>query len=134
MSHTKKILITGARDWNRPDLIEHVFKFLHASFPPNETVVINGGCKGADIQAANIARQLKYTVETYPAEWNKYGRSAGPIRNQQMANLLTDQTINIVLAFHDQLHLSKGTKHMVDICRSKKTIFHITYSSSSYIT
>lgn len=49
--------------------------------------------------------------ERYPADWEKHGKAAGPIRNQQM---LTEGKPDIVVAFSDNLSNSKGT---ADMCR-----------------
>lgn len=48
---------------------------------------------------------------SHPADWNKYGKVAGPIRNSEMLKLHPD--IDLVLAFHDDLSESKGTRDMV---------------------
>lgn len=48
----------------------------------------------------------------FPADWNRYGRAAGPIRNRQM---LTEGKPDLVVAFHDDIESSKGTKDMVTI-------------------
>jgi len=46
------------------------------------STIINGRANGADSIAAYIARQLNYKVLDFPADWNFYGRAAGPIRNK----------------------------------------------------
>ena len=47
-------------------------------------MIISGGCKGAYKIAENIAKELNIPIEIYNAEWDKYGNSAGPIRNKKM--------------------------------------------------
>ena len=49
-------------------------------------------------------------VLAFPADWDKYHKAAGHIRNQQM---LTEGKPTLVLAFHHDLARSKGTKDMV---------------------
>ncbi len=66
---------------------------------------------GADTCARIAAEELNITVEKYPAEWNKYGQSAGSIRNKQM---LTEGNPDLVLAFHANIESSKGTKNMIE--------------------
>ena len=78
-------------------------------------VIIHGGCRGADLLAADVAKELSIPTEEYPADWNTHGRSAGPKRNQQM---LDKGKPTFVLAFHDDIDESKGTKDMV--LRAKK--------------
>jgi hypothetical protein len=52
-------------------------------------------------------------VMEFPADWDLHGKAAGPIRNRQM--LLAKP--EIVIAFHDDLDSSKGTKDMVKIAK-----------------
>lgn len=72
--------------------------------------IITGGCRGADTFAAQWARDNNVPYDVYPADWRKYGRAAGPIRNKQM---LTVGKPDLVVAFHPDLSNSKGTLNMV---------------------
>jgi hypothetical protein len=60
------------------------------------TVVIEGGAQGADARAREWARHRRVPNETFTAEWGKYGKRAGPIRNQKM---LDAGKPDLVLAF-----------------------------------
>jgi hypothetical protein len=51
------------------------------------TVVIHGDARGADRLAGEIANAAGIPVESYPADWVKHGRAAGPIRNQLMLDV-----------------------------------------------
>lgn len=57
-----------------------------------------------------LAHQLGYETMDFPADWDKYGRSAGPIRNGEM---LKQGKPDLVVAFHDDIENSKETKDMV---------------------
>ena len=81
---------------------------------PLDTVIICGGASGADTIAATGAKRIGMKLEVFMADWVKYGRSAGPIRNKQM---LDEGKPDLVLAFYD-INKSKGTKHMVSIARA----------------
>ena len=81
---------------------------------PTDAVIIHGGCRGADKQADAIARLSGLKVREFPANWT-LGKKAGPIRNQQM---LKEGKPNLVLAFHENIENSKGTKDMIN--RAKK--------------
>lgn len=79
-----------------------------------EPTIIHGAAKGADSIAGRLAEKNKdFEVEAFPADWKQYGKAAGPIRNKQML----DSGLDLVFAFHNDLSKSKGTKHMVEICR-----------------
>ena len=99
-----KILVCGDRNW-----VDKKAIFRELSKYPRDTIVIEGEARGADSLARVVALGLGVSVERYPANWDKYGRAAGPIRNQQML----DQKPDLVLAFHADLDNSKGTRDMV---------------------
>lgn len=80
-------------------------------FPEDEEfVVISGGARGADTHARKACEKHGIDFIEFPAQWDKFGRSAGPIRNQQM---LLEGRPTHGLAFHQDLEKSKGTKDMV---------------------
>ncbi len=81
---------------------------------PKNTVIIDGGAKGADSLANEVALENGYPTERYFAQWNLYGRAAGPIRNKQM---LDEGRPDKVAYFHDDIENSKGTADMISISR-----------------
>lgn len=105
-----KVLVTGDRDWEDIALVAEKLEKL-----PSGTIIVNGACRGADNICAAIAESLGFVLKTYPADWTKYGRGAGPIRNQMMIDKehRSDEPINLCLAFHDNIKASKGTRDMV---------------------
>lgn len=103
-----RLLICGDRNWENFSLIyKHLAleKALH-----DELVVIEGGAKGADTLARKAATVLGIPVLEYKAQWDRYGRAAGPVRNQEMLDVGKP---DLVWAFHNDLERSKGTKDMV---------------------
>ena len=107
-----KILFCGARDWKNIEMIFSTMKTLKEKF--GEFTVIEGEAAGADSIARECAIELCLPVEKYPADWNKFHKAAGPIRNKQM---LDEGKPNGVVAFHPDIELSKGTKNMVWLAR-----------------
>lgn len=79
--------------------------------PYINAVVIAGGATGADQHAIDWAVVHWCQFEEYKADWDKYGKKAGPIRNQQM---LDEGKPDLVLAFPG----GRGTADM--IARAKK--------------
>lgn len=108
-----RILICGDRNWGDGEMIEEALKRL----PKPPDVVINGGARGADSLARLKAEALGIPVLTYYAQWQTYGRAAGPIRNKQM---LDQGKPTHVWAFHDDIEHSKGTKDMVTRAREAR--------------
>lgn len=106
-----RILVCGDRNWSDADKIRDVLKGYS-----RDSVVIHGGCSGADTIAGFVAKELGMTVIVFKAEWNKYGLSAGPIRNKKM---LDEGKPDIVIAFHSDIASSKGTKNMISQSRAK---------------
>lgn len=95
-----RLLVTGGRDFNnQPEVTKLLSKLQPAT-------LIQGGATGADYQAAQAAESLSIEVEEYPAEWSKYGRGAGYIRNKQM---LEEGQPDLVVAFPG----GKGTGSMI---------------------
>jgi hypothetical protein len=77
------------------------------------THIIHGGATGADFWGAIAAQTLGLQVTEFKADWALHGKAAGPIRNQQML----EQNPDLVLAFHPESGITKGTKDMVTRAR-----------------
>ncbi len=104
-----RVLVTGSRYWTDVTTIEKELTGL-----PIETTIVHGGAKGADTIADVIATEMGFKVEVFPANWEQYGRAAGPIRNREM--LLTNP--DLVLAFLKPA--SKGTKDCIKQAKARK--------------
>ncbi len=105
---TRKFLVCGSRDWDNYAVMR--FRMTNVS---GKWTLIHGDAKGADRMAADIwTRILKNASRAYPANWDRDGKRAGFIRN---ALLLSDNphSIELVLAFSNDLSISKGTQDMV---------------------
>lgn len=105
-----RVLISGDRNYKRMDLIERELKKF-----PSGTIIIHGAARGADTLAGFVAERIGLKVindgKGFPADWKRYGMGAGPIRNQQM---LDEGKPDLILAFHDDIKDSKGTKNMIN--------------------
>ena len=98
-----KIVIAGGRDFSDKEV---AFKALNTVINSGD-VIISGHARGADTLGEMYAKEQGLKLELYPAEWDKYGRSAGPIRNRQMA-----EVADSLVAFWDGK--SRGTKNMIE--------------------
>lgn len=83
-----RILITGSRNWNDEEVIKEALK---DAFTGYATTLVSGACPtGADAMCEKIAEEMGWTVERHPADWEKYKKKAGFIRNSFMVGLGAD--------------------------------------------
>ena len=105
-----RVLICGSRSWDDSDAVA-----IEIANLPNDAVVIHGAAPGADSLAGRWALFYGLVVYEYPADWAKYGRRAGPIRNQQM---LDEGSPDEVIAFRKR-GPSPGTDDMIRRARAE---------------
>lgn len=103
-----KVLVCGSRTWSDAGIIWNILEILADHHPDAE--VIHGAARGADTIAGHAALALGFTVHSVPANWEQYGKAAGPMRNKQMLDMAPDH----VLAFRLD-GKSSGTDHMIKI-------------------
>jgi len=103
-----RVLVCGSRDWGDMDVIADRMADL-----PATCQVLHGAARGADQMAASIADLFGMEAFAFPADWEKYGKRAGILRNLQML----DEQPDLVLAF--QRDGSRGTQHTVDEARRR---------------
>lgn len=122
----RRVLVTGDRNWTDHRYLVAVLDQLHAEDPIS--VLIEGCAGGADRMAGRHAPgEVPGTTDPgwawardvpglhFPADWDKYHRAAGPIRNSQQ---LKEGMPDLVVAFHHDLSQSKGTADMVRKARA----------------
>jgi YspA, cpYpsA-related SLOG family len=78
---------------------------------PKYSLVVHGGCRGLDLYADELAKQMNIVTQVFEPDWS-LGFKAGPIRNSQMLEDVVGG-IDMVLAFHPDIQMSKGTKNMM---------------------
>lgn len=99
-----RVIVAGGRDF---DDYAMLCKKLDKILVNHERVkIVSGGAKGADKLGERYAREHGHALEVFPADWNKHGRSAGIIRNAEMARYASH-----LVAFWDKK--SKGTENMI---------------------
>jgi hypothetical protein len=108
------IIFCGDRNWNDLGLIKAVTERVLVIY--GRFTLIEGEARGADLMSLQAALIYKIPFKRYPADWNKNGKAAGPIRNRQM---VTEGGANAVIAFHSDIETSHGTRDMVNYARSK---------------
>ncbi len=107
----KRILIAGGRDYNNyPEAQEFIDSCLGELKNEYEIIIVSGCCRGADKLGERYAAEHGYKTERFPADWDTYGKSAGPIRNREMAKVS-----DIVICFWNGT--SRGTKSMIEFAK-----------------
>jgi hypothetical protein len=84
------IVAGGGRDlaWPLPLIARELLAHAHGR-PVH--LVLHGGARGADQAIALAADQLGWPAAALPADWRRFGRGAGPIRNRQLLELAIRQ-------------------------------------------
>ena len=106
-----KIVIAGCRDYNNYEEAKEYINLCISSIRyGNKIIILSGGASGAYKIGERYAKENGFEVELYPADWEKYGKSAGPIRNKLMA-----ENCDCVICFWDGK--SRGTKSMIEYAK-----------------
>jgi hypothetical protein len=116
-----RIIIAGGRDFNNYELLKKKVSELidgWRDFPDfKNPEIISGHAQGADSLGERFAKEFGYDLRVMTADWDKHGKSAGMIRNKEMATYAKqDPDYCALIAFWDGK--SKGTKNMIEIGRT----------------
>lgn len=101
-----RLAVIGSRDFNDYELLKSEVDKICQQY--NITTIVSGGARGADTLAERYANENQLELVVFKAEWDKYGRGAGFIRNKVIWD-----NMDICIAFWDGK--SKGTKHSIDV-------------------
>jgi len=108
-----RVLVAGGRDFHDyKRLCTHLDRYLATPVARLLPItIIGGGARGADTLGERYAKERGYLFEEYLPDWGKNGKSAGYIRNEEMAKALPTKCF----CFWDGL--SSGTEHMINLAR-----------------
>jgi hypothetical protein len=109
-----KIAIVGSRTWT-----DHLRIMAYIDALPAGTIIISGGAQGVDSIAAGYAEARGLSVVVFLPDWDRFGKSAGMIRNRQIVDAAQE-----VVAFWDGE--SRGTKGTIDLALQAKHIKTVT--------
>lgn len=82
----RRIVVAGCRNYENYAEASAYISSCIAKIQTEDTLIfLSGGCRGADQIGERYAEEHGYALELYPAQWERYGRRAGPVRNRTMA-------------------------------------------------
>ena len=110
-----KVIIAGSRDFKDYAFLKKMVDKLYLN---GDIEIVSGGAQGADSLGERYAKEKGYTIKRFPANWELYGKSAGPIRNRQMA-VYADHLIAFPVG------VSKGTSSMINEAGKLGLLRHI---------
>lgn len=105
-----KLLVCGSRGFDDYNEFSNKLDEYLSATDLSKVEIVSGGARGADTFAEQYAHERGIQFTKFPANWDKHGRSAGYIRNAEMAKYCSGAT-NTTIAFWDGKSL--GTKHMI---------------------
>ena len=110
-----KLIIAGSREgFTYGDVVEAFDSLIDTVI----SEIVSGGARGVDRFGEQLAEARGIPLNVKPANWDKYGKSAGYIRNKEMA-----EYADALLALWDGE--SRGTKHMIDLAKKNNLKVHI---------
>lgn len=116
-----RTIIAGSRSIKD---IKHVYDAISNS-GIHITEVVSGTANGVDKLGEEWAEYHGIPIKQFPADWDKFGKKAGYLRNMEMS-----ENADALIAIHDGY--SKGTKHMIDIAtrRGLSVYVHIVHDKT----
>lgn len=118
-----RVIIAGTREFDNYSLLRKKIDNILSEKKKNPYIkieVVSGTAKGADRLGEKWARENDIYVKQFPANWNKYGSSAGYRRNVDMV-----EYSDALIAFWNGR--SKGTKHTIELATKKNILCRVIY-------
>lgn len=125
-----RVIVAGGRDFIDRDYLYERLDHHFRKFSDNELEIVHGGAPdGADKFADDYAKECSLQYIVFEADWIRYGDSAGPRRNAEMAKYA-----HALIAFWDGK--SRGTKSMINQAKKYSipyTVYNYTNERQSYL-
>lgn len=115
-----RVIIAGSRNISDYKLIAETI--IKSGF--NITEVVSGCATGVDTLGEQWARANDVPIKEMPANWNRHGNSAGPIRNRDMA----EYADAAIIIWDGE---SRGTRNMIENMIRRKKPYHIGMTSAT---
>jgi len=103
-----KLIVAGSRSFNDYQKLKSTLDQVLKHLDKTELEIVSGTAKGADTLGEKYAIANGFKIKRFPANWQQYGKKAGPLRNEKMAKYATHCVV-----FWDGV--SRGTKSMINL-------------------
>jgi hypothetical protein len=114
-----RVIVAGSRHFNDYDKLKrHLDVILANKLLVAGVTIISGCARGADTLGERYASERHLPVLKFPANWSKFGKSAGYKRNLQMAD-----GADAVVAF--LAPDSRGTAHMISVAKQRNLLLRV---------
>lgn len=120
------VVVTGSREWALPEPVKEILSTLEP-----DTIVIHGAARGLDTIAHNVCLELKLQVVPIFPDWQRYGKTAGVIRNGCMLDFQPKVVIGFVI---DNIPCAV-THHCLAAAKQKgipTIVCHTLYKKTTY--
>lgn len=104
-----KIIVAGSRNITNQDLVFRVIE--NSPFRNKIKEIVHGGCRGVDQLSGEWAKRNNIKTKVFLADWDEFGKLAGPIRNRSMAKYVAENKGALIALWDGS---SRGTRNMID--------------------
>jgi hypothetical protein len=125
MELSRTVLFYGSREFDNFPLIYQIMDVY-----PKTTLILNGGCRGADQLAEEAARRQGKAYLTIPAWWDEFGKSAGHVRNVFMQRYARPHE---GVGFVSQT-FTPGTRDMCSVLRMNNVPYQVFDATGSVVS
>jgi hypothetical protein len=118
----KIVAVVGGRDFTDYNRLKKILDSVKGKI----LSLVSGGANGADKLVEKYAKDNKFKIKVFQADWDSLGKKAGPVRNKQ----IVDKS-DVIIAFWNGI--SKGTESTIKIARKSEKILKIYNYGKKYI-
>jgi YspA, cpYpsA-related SLOG family len=110
-----RVIVAGCRNFTNYSFVKRVLDRILVR--QEQVEIVSGRCRGVDRLGEQYAQEKGFPIKTFPADWAKYRRAAGPMRNKQMADYA-----DALVAFDSG---GKGTADMIKQAKEKGLLVRV---------
>jgi len=119
-----RVIVAGSRNFTNKKWLYEVLDNCLANIM-DDVEIVSGHCRGADMLGEQYAKEHNIPIVLFPADWDKYGKKAGYIRNDKMAKYASEKN-GILVAF--PIGKSSGTNMMIRLAHDYDLETDVHYS------